>query len=157
MVTRVRGNDEGFCPEGFGEASGEGKEDAIAEGDDRFLHITIFIVTFGDVATGLKEVGGEEGVDDGEVSGMKGDSGFVRLPLGHGKLFGIVFGAIMDSEAGKDFMAFREGIPEGHGRVHASGEENDGFHGEDLSMSFFVNRKIRMTFSFGALSSFVRQ
>lgn len=128
VVTGVGGDDEAFGADAFGEASGDGEEDAVAEGDDGALHVVFLVVAFGDVAAGLEEVALEELVHEGEVGGVEGDAGLLCLPAGHGEFFGVVLGGVVDAKAGDDIMAFRQGVPEGDGGVHTAGKEDDCFH-----------------------------
>ena len=132
VVTGVGGDDEAFGADTFGKAGGDGKKDAVAEGDDGALHVFLLVVAFGDVSAGLKEVTFEESVHKGEVSGVEGNSGLVGLPSGHGEFFGVVFGGVVDAEAGDHFVLGGEGMPESDGGIHATGKKNDRFHGVNL-------------------------
>ena len=131
VVARVCGDDETFCSNAFGKASGDREQDAIAEGHHSAFHVFFFVVPLGDFATGLEEVALEEVVHKGEVGDLKRDSRFLSLPTGHGEFLGVVLGGVIDAEASDHFVTLSEGVPEGDGGIHTAGEKEDRLHGFD--------------------------
>ncbi len=98
------GDDEAVGALGFGEASGDGEHDAIAEGDDGLLHGFLFVMPVRDVAAGGEEVRLEVVGHEAEGDGGVVDAEVVAMPLGHGDFPGIVFRAVIEAEAAADMV-----------------------------------------------------
>ncbi len=122
VVAGMGGDDEGFGAAAFGEAGGDGEHDAVAEGDDGALHGFLGVMAVGDFAAGLKEVGGEELVDEGEWDDVVVEAAeVIAVPGGEGDFFGVVFGAVVKAD-GADDVVVLAGPVEGGDGIHAAGE-----------------------------------
>jgi hypothetical protein len=74
VIPGMCGNNNSFSTNGFRVSRGDRKHNPIAKWDHGLLHISFFVVTFGNGTAGAEQIGVEQFVDEGQADGAMRDA-----------------------------------------------------------------------------------
>ena len=129
VIAGVGRKGHGLGPDAFGIAGCQGKKNAVPKRDDGFFHRQLLVVTVGDFAAGLQQVGLEGLGQKGERHDRVLNAEATALVGGAGKFAGVMFGSVVEAEGSDDLLGGGHVMEDGD-RVEASREKNDDFHGK---------------------------
>ena len=115
MVASVSGDDERFGIPTLRKAAGHREHDAIAKGDDGLHHVALRVVTLGDLAAALEQIGVKQLVHEAEIDHFVRDPCFVTMPSGEWQLTGVVLGPVVETHRRDDVMMLLRPMQGRHG------------------------------------------
>ena len=127
VVATVGGDDQPFGTLAFGNAGGNGQENAVAEGDNCLLHVLLGIAAGGNGIRSAQQGTFQMRRDGAEVDFVVGHAAVLSLPAGAVQLAGGVVAAVVEGK-GADHLVVAQRPVQGGGGIQPAGEENSYFH-----------------------------
>jgi hypothetical protein len=123
----VRGDDQPLRAHALGQAGGRSQHDAVAERNDRALHVRVRIMTLGNVAAAFQQVRSEQPADEIQRDDRVRHAGDLRLFRRQREFAVVVLGSVVETHGSPHIVPRPRPMERGH-RVHATGAEHNDLH-----------------------------